>query len=110
MIAVFVYLVGLPLSVYLWANLFALRDEPEKAAPLARLAASLCAVLIALLLIGREYLYPLTYAALTIAVVYVVAFYGARHFGLGVGSLSDSPLELYKETDAGEHEEDVLNH
>jgi len=91
-----VYLISLPVAVYLLANLYALRDEHEKAVPLVRLAASLCAVLIILLVIGRGYLYPMLYAVLTIAIVYVAAFYLARGFALGVDSHADTPPDFNK--------------
>lgn len=96
MTEVMIYLISLPVSVYLLANLLALRDETEKAPSLVRLAASLCVVLITLLVIGRSYLYPMLYALATIAITYVATFYLIRGFALGVTSHADRPPELSK--------------
>ncbi len=106
MMEVLVFVIGLPVSVVLLANLFALLDEPDKAAPLVRVAANLCILLALLLLLGRQYLYPLALALLTVALLYISIFYLARWFGLGVERYGDMPLQTPVETeDYGSGEE-----
>ncbi len=77
-------LVGLPLSVWLLAALFAIVDEPEPVAALVRVSMGACGVLLVLLLTDVGLAIPLLVSFVLVLVLHVAGFYLVREGGTGV--------------------------
>ncbi len=106
-LTVIIFLLGLPVSVWVWANIYAIIDETDRAVPLVRLAATGCVILAGLLLIGRTYVWPLLAAWITIMVIYVGVFYAYRHLALGVEQHTDRPVPFLTDELTRDEEEEL---
>ncbi len=91
MALIMAYLISLPVSVWLLANLLSIIDEPNKAGAATRLVASLVLIILALLFTDREYLTPLLLGFSTVLILHVAAFFIVRRLGLGVPIIEDTP-------------------
>lgn len=85
------YLLGLPVSVWLLASACAIVDEPAPAPALLRLLASICVLLVFLLLTDRTLWQPLAYAFGTVVTLHIAGFMLVRKRGVGVPIYEHTP-------------------
>lgn len=85
------YLVGLPISVWLLGAACAVIDEPQPIPALLKLVASVCLILIVLLLTDRALLVPLALALLTVIALHSLGFWLVRKRTVGVPVYQRTP-------------------
>ena len=88
------FLLALPFSVWLLANLAAVIDEPDKTKPLIRLTLSICLVLVILLFTDRTLLSILTAAFTVVSLLHLGAFYLIRKRMLGAPIYEEEPPDI----------------
>ena len=91
LVSVLVFLVSLPLSVWLLSHILGLLDEDAQTRPLIRIALTAIAVLTFLLLTERGLWVPMAGAFALVTVLHVAYFYAFRSALLGVPLYDRSP-------------------
>ena len=86
-----IFLLSLPVSVYIYASILAVIDASTKVRPLVRLVTVCCLVLIAVTLTEPDFLMPMLYSLITVVAIHWVAFYAVRQWGLGMPIYRNSP-------------------
>jgi hypothetical protein len=84
-----VFIVALPVSVWLWATFMAIFDNSEKVVALIRFTASLAVILSVILVIGPTALYSVATALLTVILLHCVGFWLVRKYFVGIDT--DTP-------------------
>jgi len=84
MMWVVVFLLGLPVCVWLLASACAVIDEPQPLRALVRVIAEICVLVVLLLLTERDYVYPLGVAMVTVIALHLAAHAFLLRRGTGV--------------------------
>ena len=84
------YLLGLPFSVWMLANFFALIDRRPISGALIRIVVCLTLITLILLLTHRAYLHPILYSFATVVALHALSGWYFRH-SLGTQSYQSVP-------------------
>ena len=87
------YLISLPISVWLLATICAVIDEPRYVRALLQVVASLCLILIALLITDRALLAPLLAAFASVLALHLIGFWWLRRARVGLPIYERKPAE-----------------
>lgn len=91
MINVLLFIVALPFSVWLLANICSVIDEPSPALPALRLVASLCVLVGFLLLTSVTFWQPIAWALAFVVVAHLLAYYAIFRPSLGADIYRQQP-------------------
>jgi hypothetical protein len=105
MMSILVFLLSLPVCVWILASACAVIDEPQPARALVRLIAEICVLVALLLVTERDYIYPLAFAMFTVITLHVTAHTLVLRRGTGVPVYEQVPPPNAAPQDALEDEE-----
>ena len=86
-----VYLLSLPVSVYVYASLLAVIDATNKVRPLVRLIGACCVVLGAVTVTNPLFLGPMMLGLITVVGIHWITFFSIRKWGLGMPVYGNRP-------------------
>ena len=100
--SVLIFILGLPVAVYVYASMLAVLDARRKVKPLVRLVLVLLVILATLLFTNPQMITPLSYSLLTVIILHWSVFFAVRSWGLGMPTYGNQPPVTAAEPDADE--------
>jgi len=103
------YIISLPISVWLLATICAVIDEPKPVRALLRVVASLCLILVVLMLTDRALFAPLIAAFASVLTLHLVGFWWFRRARTGLPIYERKPAQKPALTIEDMAREDIAN-
>jgi len=105
MMPILVFVLSLPVCVWVLASACAVIDEPQPSRALVRLIAEICVLVAILLVTERDFIYPLAFAMFTVITLHVTAHTLILRRGTGVPVYEQVPPPNAEPPDALEDED-----